>query len=77
MLFRSSLEWPWSKLTDTPELTDELILRISDQSDSQSGHYSIRELERIRDNNLVDMMLALESKQWGAGLAIRKLRSQP
>jgi len=75
--FGPSLEWPWSKLTDTPELTDELILRISDQSDSQSGHYSIRELERIRDNNLVDMMLALESNQWGAGLAVRKLRSQP
>ena len=75
--FGPSLDWPWSKLTDTPELTNELVMRISDQSDAQSGHYSIRELERIRDNNLVDMMLALESNQWGAGLAISKLRKEP
>jgi len=75
--FGPSLNWPWSKLTDTPELTNELVTRISDQSDAQSGHYSIRELERIRDNNLVDMMLALESNQWGAGLAISKLREGP
>jgi len=74
--FGPSLSWPWSKLTDTPELTDELVTRIGDQSDAQSGHYSIRELERIRDNNLVDMLLALESNQWGAGLAVRKLRDK-
>ena len=75
--FGPSLNWPWSKLTDTPELTNELVMRISDQSEAQSGHYSIRELERIRDNNLVDMMLALENNQWGAGLAISKLREEP
>ena len=75
--FGPALDWPWSKLTDTPELTNELVMRICDQSDAQSGHYSIRELERIRDNNLVDMMLALESNQWGAGLAISKLRKEP
>ena len=75
--FGPSLSWPWSKLTDTPELTNELVMRISDQSEAQSGHYSIRELERIRDNNLVDMMLALENNQWGAGLAISKLREEP
>ena len=75
--FGPSLNWPWSKLTDTPELTNELVMRISDQSEAQSGHYSIRELERIRDNNLVDMMLALENNQWGAGLAISKLRKEP
>ena len=72
--FGSSLEWPWSKLTDTPELTDELIDRISEQSDEQSGHHTIRELERIRDNNLVDVLLALESNSWGAGLSVSTLR---
>ena len=75
--FGPSLDWPWSKMTDTPEFTDDLVMRISDQSDAQSGHYSIRELERIRDNNLVDMMLALENNEWGAGLTIRKLRDEP
>jgi len=72
--FGPSLEWPWSKLTDTPELTDELIDRISEQSDEQSGHHTIRELERIRDNNLVDVLLALESNSWGAGLSVSTLR---
>ena len=40
---------------------------IADQSDAQSGHYSIRELERIRDNNLVGMMRALKAQDYGAG----------
>ncbi len=72
--FGPSLDWPWSRLTDTPEMTDELVNRIAEQSDAQSGEYSVRELERIRDTNLVDMMLALENNAWGAGLAIRDLR---
>ena len=58
-------------------MTEKLVKRIADQSDNQSGQYSIRELERIRDTNLVDMMLALESNAWGAGLAIRDLRQRP
>ena len=72
--FGPSLDWPWSRLTDTPEMTEELVNRIAEQSDAQSGEYSVRELERIRDTNLVDMMLALENNAWGAGLAIRDLR---
>lgn len=75
--FGPSLDWPWSRLTDTPEMTEALVKRIADQSDAQSGQYSIRELERIRDTNLVDMMLALESNAWGAGLAVRDLRKHP
>ena len=74
--FGPSLAWPWSKLTDTPELTNELVTRIADQSDAQSGLYSIRELERLRDTNLVDILLALENNEWGAGLAVRKLREK-
>ncbi len=52
--FGPCLQWPWTKLMDVPELTDELVDLIADQSDAQSGMHSIRELERIRDNNLVD-----------------------
>lgn len=65
--FGPCLQWPWTKLTDVPELTEELIELISSQSDAQSGHYSIRELERIRDDNLVAILQALKANDWGAG----------
>ena len=38
---------------DVPELTEELIDTIATQSEAQSGHYSFRQLERIRDDNLI------------------------
>ena len=65
--FGPCLSWPWTKLMDVPELTDELIEAIASQSDAQSGMHTIRELERIRDNNLVGMMRALGANNWGAG----------
>ena len=65
--FGPALKWPWTKLMDVPEFTDTLVDTIADQSDAQSGQYSIRELERIRDNNLVAMMRALKAQNWGAG----------
>ncbi|MEP5732316.1 MAG: carnitine 3-dehydrogenase [Sulfitobacter sp.] len=65
--FGPALKWPWTKLMDVPEFTDELVDLIAGQSDAQSGAYSIRELERIRDNNLVTMMRGLKAQDWGAG----------
>ncbi len=65
--FGPCLQWPWTKLTDVPEFTDELVDLIAGQSDEQSGAHSIRELERIRDNNLVTMMRGLKAQDWGAG----------
>ena len=65
--FGPCLKWPWTKLMDVPELTDELVQAISDQSDAQSGMHSIRELERIRDSNLVAILQALKANDWGAG----------
>ena len=65
--FGPCLKWPWTKLMDVPELTDELVTAISEQSDAQSGMHSIRELERIRDDNLVAIMQALKANDWGAG----------
>lgn len=73
--FGPSLDWPWSKLTDTPDLSDQLVERIGSQSDAQSGHLTVRELERIRDNNLVDILLALEGNSWGAGEMVADLRN--
>ncbi|MFC4669644.1 carnitine 3-dehydrogenase [Seohaeicola nanhaiensis] len=69
--FGPCLQWPWTKLTDVPEFTDELVDLIAGQSDEQSGAYSIRELERIRDNNLVAMMRALKAQDWGAGAILK------
>lgn len=65
--FGPALKWPWTKLMDVPDLTDELTNRIASQSDAQSGAHSIRDLERIRDANLVGMMRALAANDWGAG----------
>jgi carnitine 3-dehydrogenase / betainyl-CoA thioesterase len=70
--FGPCLKWPWTKLMDVPELTDDLVKTIADQSDAQSGTHSIRELERIRDNNLVGMMRALKAQDWGAGALLNQ-----
>lgn len=65
--FGPCLAWPWTKLTDVPELTDELIDRIADQSDAQSGALSVRELERLRDDNLVGILRSLKARDTAAG----------
>ena len=77
--FGPCLEWPWTKLMDVPELTEELVDRIADQSDHQSGKYSIRELERIRDDNLVTILRGLKARRYGAGetLADHEERTRP
>lgn len=70
--FGPALAWPWTKLMDVPELTDELVDAIASQSDAQSGHYSIRELERIRDDNLIGIMRTQKNHRWGVGELLRK-----
>ncbi len=69
--FGPCLAWPWTKLMDVPELTDDLVQTIADQSDAQSGQHSIRQLEQIRDNNLVAMMRALKAQDYGAGALLK------
>jgi carnitine 3-dehydrogenase len=73
--FGEALSWPWTKLMDVPELTDELIDTIAGQSDEQSGHLTVREMERIRDRNLTSMLLALEQNDWAAGKTLADYRS--
>ncbi|HEV7253295.1 MAG TPA: 3-hydroxyacyl-CoA dehydrogenase NAD-binding domain-containing protein [Mesorhizobium sp.] len=69
--FGPCLSWPWTKLMDVPEYNDELVDLIATQSDEQAKGLSIRELEKIRDDNLVAIMEALGREQggqgWGAG----------
>lgn len=73
--FAPALGWPWSRLTDVPELDDELIEKIAAQSDEQSGRYSIRELETQRDANLVALMRALKDQHWGVGEFLNDLQN--
>ena len=68
--FGPALKWPWTKLMDVPEFDDDLVDLIAGQSDEQSGALSIRELERVRDTNLVAMMRALKAQDWGAGAVL-------
>jgi carnitine 3-dehydrogenase len=65
--FGPCLTWPWSRLTDVPEFTDELVDLIAGQSDAQSGHMTIRELIHARDDNLIAIQQALKANNWGAG----------
>ena len=65
--FGPALQWPWSRLTDVPELTDELLDRIEEQSDAQAGGASFRELERLRDDCLVAVLQGLRTTGYAAG----------
>lgn len=70
--FGPCLKWPWTKLMDVPELTEELTAKIAAQSDAQSGDKSIRELERLRDNNLIVMIRALKQQNSAAGALLNQ-----
>src|SRR5262245_1070682 len=54
--FGPALQWPWTKLMDVPELTDELLDRIAQQSDEQANGMPFREMERRRDDCLVAIL---------------------
>ncbi len=77
--FGPCLAWPWTKLTDVVDLDDALVEKIGQQSDEQAAGLSIRELERIRDENLVGILQALKAgnggKGWGAGEAAQGFRA--
>lgn len=65
--FGPTLQWPYSKLTDVPELTDELLDRIEQQSDAQADGADVRDLERLRDDCLVAVMSGLRRRGYAAG----------
>jgi carnitine 3-dehydrogenase len=64
--FGPALKLPWTKL-EAPELTEELIARVADQSDAQAGTASIRDLEERRDDCLVAILEALRAQDFAAG----------
>ena len=89
--FGPALELPWTKLSDVPDLDDQLIDTIVSQSDAQAtadrdgggtargpdGHDGddLRDAERRRDRNLVAILRALETEQQGAGRDVAAMRS--
>jgi carnitine 3-dehydrogenase len=68
--FGPALEWPWTKLTDVPELTPGLVDRIASQSDAQADGRSLSDLERERDDCLIAVLDALRSCGAGAGAVL-------
>jgi carnitine 3-dehydrogenase / betainyl-CoA thioesterase len=68
--FGPALKWPWTRLTDVPELTDELLDKLVAQSDAQAAGRSIAELEQLRDDCLVAVIQALRTHHAGAGAVL-------
>jgi carnitine 3-dehydrogenase len=79
-MFGPCLKWPWTKLMDVPNLTEEFIDLVGSQCEAQSGNLRPRDLEPIRDDNLIAIMQALKVNSWGAGRTLaayeRKLFEQ-
>ena len=65
--FGPALGFEWTKLMNVPNLDEPLIETIVEQSDMQSGEYSIEQLERIRDENIIGFLKVLKKNNWGAG----------
>ena len=63
---------------DVPDLDEALVEKIARQSDEQTGALSIRELERLRDDNLVAIIQrarrAAGRKRLGRGSAAARAR---
>jgi carnitine 3-dehydrogenase len=68
--FGPALAAPWTKLTEVPELTPELLDKLTAQSDEQAGGRSIGELERERDDCLVAVLQGLRAQNAGAGTTL-------
>ena len=64
--FGPALKLPWTHM-EAPELTDELIDRMVEGTESQTDSHSIRELEQLRDDCLIDILDVLNRYQYSAG----------
>lgn len=74
--FGPALQWPWTKLMDVPELTDELIDRMAAQSDEQADDMSVGELEQLRDRCLVSVMRGLADIDYASGAVLNAYERQ-
>ncbi|MGB0385062.1 MAG: 3-hydroxyacyl-CoA dehydrogenase NAD-binding domain-containing protein [Ardenticatenaceae bacterium] len=65
--FGPSLQEPWTFL-EAPELTDELSQKVIDGCEQLTAGYSIKQLEKERDDILLQMLQILDkSKIWHLG----------
>ena len=74
--FGPCLKSPWTKLTDVPEMNDAFAAAIASQSDAQAAGCSARELERIRDDNLIAILQGLKANGRGAGETLAAWENQ-
>jgi len=68
--FGPTLQLPWTRLTDVPELDDRLLDKLVAQSDAQAGGRTIDELMEIRDRCLVAVLSGLRDERFAAGEVI-------
>jgi len=73
--FGPCLKWPWTKL-EAPELTEGLIDKMVEGTQAQADGRSIRELERLRDDYLVDIQQVLRKYNLGAGATLRSVEER-
>jgi carnitine 3-dehydrogenase len=73
--FGPCLKWPWTRL-EAPELTEGLIDKMVEGTQEQAGGRSIRELERLRDDYLVDIQQVLRKYNLGAGATLRSVEER-
>jgi carnitine 3-dehydrogenase len=74
--FGPTLKLPWSKLIDVPTLDQPLLDKLAEQSDAQAAGRSIDELELIRDDCLVAVLLGLKGQGFGAGEVIARVERE-
>ncbi len=75
-MFGPCLKWPWTKLMDVPELTADFINEVGGQCETQAGELTPRDLEVIRDDNLIAILRALKGNNWGAGKTLARYEHQ-
>jgi carnitine 3-dehydrogenase len=65
--FGPTLKLPWTKLMDVPELTEELLDTLDQQSNEQAAGRGFREMEAKRDDCLIGILQTLRKQDFGAG----------
>jgi carnitine 3-dehydrogenase len=64
--FGPALKLPWTKL-EAPELTEQLIDRMVEGTQEQAAGKTVKELEQLRDNCLINIMRALQTYEIASG----------
>ena len=61
---------------DVPELTEDFVNDVGDQCEAQANGLTPRDLETIRDDNLIAILQALKGNNWGAGKTLARYEQQ-